>query len=115
MDESTVKGEYCFGMVCNSKSLGGIKNPMHDFVALDDGLFEILFIRTPSNPIELAGTVSSLRSKNPEEKHGIIIRKASEIHIEHASMTEWTLDGEFGGARDVVDISVVNKGFRIVV
>ena len=111
----TIEGSFILGVISNALSIGGMNYLTSDGTVLDDGLFEILFIRTPSNPIELAGTVSSLRSKNPEEKHGIIIRKASEIHIEHASMTEWTLDGEFGGARDVVDISVVNKGFRIVV
>ena len=46
-DEMTLEGDFIFGMVTNTISVGGFKGLVASNVRLDDGLFEVLLIRTP--------------------------------------------------------------------
>ena len=82
---------------------------------LDDGLFEILFIKKPENILDLNNIIKALTIETPEECDSIIACKASHVQVEHYSTTEWTLDGEYGGAQDAVNITIENKRFKIIV
>ena len=48
-------------------------------------------------------------SETTEDCENIITCKASHVTIEHYSTTEWTLDGEYGGAHDKVEIEIIKK------
>ena len=49
-----LEGEFIFGMITNSISVGGFKNMTGKNVELDDGVFEVTLIHMPKNPVELA-------------------------------------------------------------
>lgn len=116
IDERKYEGDFLLGLVTNSLSVGGMKNRASHNMALDDGLFEVMFVRAPRNIIELNKTVKALASGKPEEsRETIIIDKGSKISVEHDITTAWTLDGEYGGEQRHVDISILNKKFRIIV
>ena len=48
-DGQTIEDDFFYGMVCNTYSVGGIKNLPTDRVDLDDGLFEVILVRKPMN------------------------------------------------------------------
>lgn len=52
-DGETIEDEFIYGMVTNSRSVGGVRNMIGDQVGFNDGLFEVTLIKTPKNPIEL--------------------------------------------------------------
>ena len=52
-DGETIEDEFIYGMVTNSKSVGGFRNMIGKNVVFDDGEFEVTLIRTPKNPIAL--------------------------------------------------------------
>lgn len=56
----TIEGNFIFGMVTNSISVGGFKGITGKNVALDDGLFEVTLIRKPENPMELNRIIAAL-------------------------------------------------------
>ena len=56
----TIEGDFMFGMVTNSRSVGGVTNITGKNVELDDGVFEVMLIKTPKNPLELNLILSSL-------------------------------------------------------
>lgn len=98
-----IEGEFIFGMVTNTISVGGFKGLVNQEVALNDGLFEVLLIRSPKTPSELRELVTGLISK--EEVSNLVLKfKTSQIHFTSEEPVDWVLDGEFGGSKKEVDI-----------
>lgn len=110
--EETYEGEYIFGMVTNSRSVGGFKHLTGKNVDMDDGLFEVTFIRRPKNPLELQEIIGSLliAEDNTELIHSV---KASKIVIHSEEEIPWTLDGEYGGSHSEVEIENLHKALKI--
>ena len=68
-EEGELEGEFLFGMVTNTISVGGFKGLVNRDVALDDGYFEAMFIRMPKNPLDFSNIVSYLFLKEEENEH----------------------------------------------
>ena len=62
-DGEVLDGEYLFGAVCNSISIGGLMKLSPERVILDDGKFELLLIRNPKDIMELRDCVRALQQK----------------------------------------------------
>ena len=116
IDDKFYEGDFLLGLVTNSLSVGGMKNRASHDMSLDDGLYEVMFVRAPKNILELNRIVKALASGKPDEAGELIILdKGAHITVEHDTTTAWTLDGEYGGEQRHVDISILNKKFRIIV
>lgn len=115
VNDKEYEGDFLLGVVSNSKSIGGMKNRVSGEIELDDGLFEVMFIKKPENIIELNKIIMALTLEKPDDCENIIMCKTPKVQVEHLHTTEWTLDGEYGGAQDKVEISIKNKEFRIIV
>ena len=112
-EEGELDGDFLFGAVTNSTSVGGFKGLVSRDVALDDGWFEALFIRMPKNPLDLSGIVSYLFLK--EEDNAFVYRfKTRKLKIAAAEDVDWVLDGEFGGKKREVEIENLEKRLYIV-
>lgn len=111
--EMTLEGEFVFGMVTNTVSVGGFKGLVAKDVALNDGLFEVLMIRMPKTALELKDILSSMILK--EEQSEYVYRfKTSRLRITSREPVDWVLDGEFGGSRTWVDIENLTRKIRII-
>lgn len=113
-DEEVLEGEFVFGMVTNSRSVGGFKGIIGKDVVFDDGEFEVTLIKTPQNPIELNEIIAALVLKQIDSKHMYSFR-SGHICFESVEEIPWTLDGEFGGGHDEVVIRNKKQGLRIMV
>lgn len=101
--ETCYEGNFIFGMVTNTISVGGFKGLVNQNVSLCDGLFEVLLIEMPKTPLDLSSIVSSLLLK--DEKCELLHKfKASSLTIEGEEPVDWVLDGEFGGSHSQVRI-----------
>lgn len=112
-DGEIVNGEFIIGLITNSFSVAGFKNPNSAMTTLNDGLFEVLLIRTPQNILELQSIITALVSERFESKH-ILCFQASHIEIESEPM-EWTFDGEYGGKYEKADVNIVEKAIKLLV
>lgn len=95
-DECSTEGDYIFGMVTNSRSVGGFKGIIGRKVQFDDGVFEVTFIRRPQNAAELQETLAAIVLKEIDSKYMDSFR-TSKLTVEADEAVPWTLDGEFGG------------------
>ena len=59
-EELTVENDFIFGMVTNSRSVGGFKNLTGKNVDMNDGLFEVTMITRPKNPLELQEIMTAM-------------------------------------------------------
>lgn len=111
-EDEKLEGDFIFGMITNTISVGGFKGLVNQNVALNDGLFEVLLIRTPKTPLELSGIATSLFMK--EERNDLVYKfKASSLHIVSKEPVDWVLDGEFGGRRTEVSVENLYKRIEI--
>ena len=95
-DVGETEGDYMYGMITNSVSVGGFKNITGKNVQLDDGVFEVTLIRRPKNPMELNRTMAALMDRDMDTGCIYCVR-TSFIEIQASEEIAWTLDGEFGG------------------
>ena len=103
-EEMSFEGDFLFGMVTNSKSVGGFKSIIGQNVVFDDGVYEVTFIRRPKNPLELQEILASFLIKEIDSRYMYSFR-SSHIVVESQEAIPWTLDGEFGGDQKRVTIS----------
>ena len=106
--------EFIFGMVTNSRSVGGFSNMVGKNIVFDDGLFEVTLIKTPKNPIALQEIIAALLIEQVDTKH-MYTFKTKKITFDSVEEIPWTLDGEFGGEQDYVEIENVQKAMEIMV
>ena len=112
-DELTLEGEFIFGMITNTMSVGGFKGLVTQDVALDDGEFEVLLIRTPKTPLDLTNIINYMFLKEEPNEYVHKFRTRS-LRILSEEPIDWVLDGEFGGTRREVNIIKLKKRIRIM-
>lgn len=102
-DGEVLDGEYLFGAVCNSTSIGGLMKLSPERVVLDDGKFEMLLIPNPKNPLELQNLLLALVNQQYDSPE-LIFRHVSSLHLETEEELPWSLDGEYAPSVPVVNI-----------
>lgn len=113
-DGETIEDDFIYGMVTNSRSVGGFRQMIGKNVVFDDGLFEVTLIKTPKTIEEIGEIVTSLVSGSLTTDH-IVSFRTSNIRFESIEEIPWTLDGEFGGQYDTVNIQNRQKALKIMV
>ena len=113
-DGEVIEDEFIFGMVTNSRSVGGFKGIIGRDIVFDDGEFEVTLIKTPKNPIALQEIIAALLIEQVDTKH-MYTFKTKKITFDSVEEIPWTLDGEFGGEQDYVEIENVQKAMEIMV
>lgn len=113
-DGETIEDEFIYGMVTNSRLVGGFKGITGKNVVFDDGKFEVTLFKTPRNPMELNEILGALalRKINPKRMYSF---KTNEVHFETEEEIPWTLDGEFGGVHEEVVVKDCQKALEIMV
>ena len=112
IDGQTVEGDFLFGAICNSTSVGGILTLDPKQVDMGDGLFEILLVRAPENLGEIHECIQALQS----QKYNcamLTFRSAQKVRIFADPEMPWTLDGEFGGSHTQVDIENCHEALNL--
>lgn len=105
-NDKVYEGEYLYGMITNSHSVGGFKNLIGPGVEMNDGLFEVTLIKKPNNLLELNEIIAALLNANDNtDMIDAFKTDCLELHAEES--ISWTLDGEFGGKH--TDVKIKNK------
>lgn len=112
-DEGVIEDEFIFGMITNSRSVGGMKVLGGTDVKLNDGLFEVTLVKTPKNPIELQMIINAFLTKVPNKDY-MYCFKTKKIDIYCDKDTEWTLDGEYGGSNKEVHIENLQQALTLI-
>ena len=109
-----IEGEFIYGMVTNSRSVGGFRSMVGKQVIFDDGLFEVTLIKKLKNPLELQEIIAALLIEQIDTKY-MYTFKTGYITFESLEEIPWTLDGEFGGEHDYVEIENLRQQLGIMV
>jgi lipid kinase, YegS/Rv2252/BmrU family len=113
-DKCEIEGDFIFGSVTNATSIGGIIKLKNPHIDLSDGMFEVVLIRQPQNPIELNSLIFNISSQNFKNDKNILFVRTSDINFTVNEPIPWTIDGEFAGDYDSVQIKNLLKAITIL-
>ena len=113
LDDQVLDGEYLFGAVSNSTSVGGVFTLDPKRVDLRDGKFEVILVRMPRDMNELTQCAAALQN-HTYDCAAITFRKVSRLKIHENTGLLWTLDGERAEGTDVVEIENLHRAIRLV-
>ncbi len=102
-DGEEFSGEFIFGAVCNSTSLGGLVKLDPRMVQMDDGRFEMLLLRMPKTPVALQNLLLAL-TRMQYDNPGVIFRHVSSVTLTTEENIPWSLDGEYAASAPQVEI-----------
>lgn len=112
-DEFNAEGDFLLGLVTNALWVGGFQGLVPKGVALNDGLFEVLLIRTPKTAVEMTSVLSSVFTGG-EYKEYVHRFTTSKLRVSCGEPVNWVLDGEFGGGHRDVEIEALRERIEIV-
>lgn len=112
-DGQTVEGDFLFGMVSNSRSVGGFPLTGNLDISMNDGLLEVLLVRNPQNAIQAQQLLNSILRKEFDSEF-IIGFHTQTLEVEAPDPVPWTLDGEFGGDIKTANIQNCHKAIEIL-
>lgn len=113
IDGQVVEGDFLFGAICNSTSVGGILTLDPKQVDMGDGLFEILLVRAPENLAEIHECIQALQS----QKYNcamLTFRSARRVRIFADPDMPWTLDGEKEDGHETVEVENLHHAIRLM-
>lgn len=111
-DGERIEGEFLYGMISNSTSVGGFKKLVGKSVLMDDGVFEVTLIRKPKSTLELQDIMTSIIAADMSSD-ALITFKTSQLMVYSPEAVPWVLDGEYGGAPKEIQVTVREKALTI--
>ena len=111
-DDYEEEGVYFYGGVTNTTSIGGLYSLPEDEVSLNDGKFELLFIRESKHPQEYSETLLNLAVRNFDDPN-ILFLRGSSFRFTSEEPVSFTLDGEYGGKSCVNQIEILNNAISL--
>ena len=113
LDGDVVEGDFVFGAICNSTSVGGIITLDPNQVDMTDGLFEVLLVRYPKDLTEVAECIQALQNKTYNSKM-MTFRSVRKISIAADPNMAWTLDGEKELGSSWIEIENLHRVLNLV-
>jgi YegS/Rv2252/BmrU family lipid kinase len=113
LDGEALEGEYLFGAVSNSTSVGGLLTINPRLVDLRDGKFEVMLVRMVRDTAELAECVAALQNQT-YDCAAITFRSVSRLTVHQSPELDWTLDGERAEGSETITIQNLHRAVRLV-
>ncbi len=113
-DGGELEGDFLYGMVSNTISVGGLIGLPAQEVSLSDGLLEGVFVRTPATAQAFQSAVRALARQEYTPESGVVGLHSTHFKITSAQPVRITLDGEYGGEHTEMDLVAVNTPISII-
>lgn len=109
-DGRVYEGDYSFGAIGNSTSIGGLIKLKEELVSMSDGLFEVILVKQPQNPIDLTNILHGFTFSDFSNPIFDFF-KAKELKITTSGDFDWTLDGEYEKGEKEIMIENINNAY----
>ncbi|MBE6786991.1 MAG: diacylglycerol kinase family lipid kinase [Ruminococcaceae bacterium] len=112
-EDTEIEGDFLFGAISNSLSVGGIVKYSQSAVELNDGKFEVLLIRNPDNILKLQPIIDGIL-KRDFTREGIDFFRTDSVTIETDQKVSFTLDGEFAELEKKLTIKNLHNAITFI-
>lgn len=111
-DDGVIDDKFYFGAIANTNEISGLFKLEKTNIKMNDGKFELLLVRGSGVKDVADVFTSALRQDYTGEN--IILVKTSKLKITTEDNVPWTLDGEYGGACNEIDVEVLKEAVDVV-
>ena len=112
-ENGVTEGDFLFGAISNSLSVGGIVKYDKTAVELNDGEFEVLLIRKPDNILKLQPLIDGIL-KRDFNREGMDFFRTKNLTIEAMQEVSWTLDGEYAEGKEKMQVSNLHNAITLI-
>ena len=112
-DGEHFEGDFIFGAVCNSTSLGGLVKLDPKHVSMDDGTLELLLLRMPKTALDLQNLITAM-TRMQYDYPGVIFRHVKNVVLTTDENISWSLDGEYAASAPRVEIQCLPGAIELV-
>lgn len=112
-EDRETEGDFLFGAISNSMSVGGIVKFKESLVKLNDGKFEILLIRNPDNILGLQPILDGI-IRQDFDRAGMEFFSAERVTITGGDGLSWTLDGEYAEGKEELTVTNIHNAIELL-
>ena len=112
-EERETEGDFLFGAISNSMSVGGVVKFKESLVKLNDGKFEILLIRNPDNILGLQPILDGI-IRQDFDRAGMEFFSAERVTITGGDGLSWTLDGEYAEGKGELTVTNIHNAIELL-
>lgn len=112
-DGEHFEGDFIFGAVCNSTSLGGLVKLDPKHVSMDDGTLELLLLRMPKTALDLQNLITAM-TRMQYDYPGVIFRHVKNVVLTTNENISWSLDGEYAASAPRVEMQCLPGAIELV-
>ncbi len=112
-DGGMLEGDFIYGMITNTRRVGGFSIPMIADVCFDDGLMEVTLVRHPKTTTDSQRLLNSLITQVPDSSL-VYHFQTSSLKYTSEEKIQWTLDGEYGGNTAHANIHVEQSTLELM-
>lgn len=109
-----ISGDYLFGAIGNTTSMGGVLRLEPSIVDFQDGLFELLLVKKPADVVELGECIRALLARDYGSSM-LEFRQIRSLSITASAEMAWTLDGEYCEGSPSFEFEALPGAIRLVV
>ena len=113
-NDTVLEDDFIFAAISNTTSMGGVLKLKDTLVALNDGEFELLVIKNPTNIIQLQKIIGEIVTQNFSGDL-VSLYHTSHIVVESENEFDWTLDGECHHGTKKEEIKNINRAIKLIV
>lgn len=114
VDGNIINGNFIYGSISNSKSIGGFQWFRKREIDLSDGKYEVILVKKPKRKTGIIGIVLNILFKRYNSRNFIYLQ-GKNIIIASKTHLNWTLDGEYGGRKAEVVINNEKEALTMVI
>lgn len=112
-DNEPIHDKFIFGGISNCRAVGGVVKFPDGIVQVDDGKYEIVLIRKFRSPAALFRVIGRVLKHKYDNSKDIVYAQADRVKIRITKPIPWTIDGEYKGDFDNIDINVKPNAIHI--
>lgn len=112
-DGISVEGDFIFGAISNSTSMGGVLTLDPKVVDMRDGKFEVMLVRAPKHMSEIPECLRALQRKEYNCSM-VTFFSAEQVKVYAPGDMPWTLDGEKEPGHEEVLVQNLHHAFRLM-
>lgn len=109
----SIEGDFIYGMVGNTVSVGGVMSLPKNLVKTDDGQFEVLLVRKPRSIKDWQDMIQFITNLQIPRTGAVEAFNAKEVTFHCEEPVAWTVDGEFGGKRSDTIVQVLPRSIQV--
>ena len=110
----TYEGDYAFGAISNSRSIGGLVKYGDTAVDVSDEKLEMLLIRMPDSLATLIAEIHSITHRDYYDSPYIDFCRSDRFVIQSDGVFDWSLDGEYIQSKGTSVISCVKNQIHFI-